>query len=160
MFRKHPLMKDKYIRIIMPVLITYLKWFEDTDQLDTILATIETDDGDKEGPVLKISGQNNNKDVTISILWALSFLPERKICRLCMTDEPLMLLVLKCYSNSSNPYLRLPALRFLGNICTDDDILAKKLLVDYNIMEPMKETIQDRKTFMRKETCWVASNIV
>lgn len=33
-------------------------------------------------------------------------------------------------------------------------------MTDYNITETMKFTIKDTKMFMRKETCWVISNIV
>lgn len=91
-----------------------------------------------------VSSENTNKDVTILILWALSFLPERQICKMCMKDEDLLKLVLKCYKESTYAHIRLPALRFLGNICADDDILARKLIVDHGLIETMKETIKSK----------------
>ena len=79
---------------------------------------------------------------------------------MCMKDEVLLSLILKCYKESMYPFLRLPALRFLGNIWADDDILARKLIIDHELLVTMEETIQDPNRFLRRETCWVAANLV
>lgn len=77
-----------------------------------------------------------------------------------MTDEDLLKLMIKILTESKETKLRLPALRFIGNICADDDKLVRSLLKDYKILEPLKETIQDKNSFLRKESCWVISNII
>ena len=107
-----------------------------------------------------VSRESTDKDVTIAILWALASLPERKICKLIMQNESLLELILDVFRRAKCSYLRLPALRFVGNICVDDDILVKKLLMKHEILDTLQETITDSKSlFIRKETCWIISNI-
>ena len=139
MFRKKPLLKDKYLKSIVPVLIKYIKWFEESTEIETIMNTLEVEeDLDDEEIEFKsksiinifiVSMLNSNRDVCIGILWALSFLPERQICKIWMNDEQLLKIIIKIYQESRYPYLRFPALRFLGNIWSDDDILARKVII-------------------------------
>lgn len=78
--------------MIIPVLIKYIKWFDETQELDTIVASIEIEENEGQNSpsftskLLNIthiaSSENSNTDVTISILWAISFLPERQICKM------------------------------------------------------------------------------
>jgi hypothetical protein len=41
------------------------------------------------------SNKNNNTDVTISILWAITFLPEHQICKMFTKDEGLLNVVIR-----------------------------------------------------------------
>lgn len=44
MFRKKPLLKDKYLKSIVPVLIKYLKWFDESSEIETIMNTFEIEE--------------------------------------------------------------------------------------------------------------------
>lgn len=58
MFRKKPMLADKYVKIIIPVLIKYIKWFNETKELETIMASIESaDESNDQSPVF-----NGNSD--------------------------------------------------------------------------------------------------
>lgn len=59
---------------------------------------------------------NSNNDVCTSILWAISALPERQICKMCMKDNTLLEIIVKIFKESKNANFRLPSLRLLGNI--------------------------------------------
>jgi len=45
-------MKDKYVKVIIPVLVTYIKWFDEIEELDTILSSLDTEEEeDEETPI-------------------------------------------------------------------------------------------------------------
>lgn len=57
LFRKPPIMKNEYTKLIIPVLIKYFKWFDQTEELDSILASINSEN-DNQSPLKEFEGKN------------------------------------------------------------------------------------------------------
>lgn len=39
MFKKKPMLVDKYVKTIMPVLVKYLNWYQETKQLESVISS-------------------------------------------------------------------------------------------------------------------------
>ena len=103
-------------------------------------------------------GVTSKPDIVADALWALSYASDGDDDRIqaCMntgcTSKLIEIL------NEGNPKLITPALRTLGNFVTGN-AEQTQTVIDSGVMEVALKLLQNEKRSVRKETCWLLSNI-
>lgn len=72
--------------------------------------------------------------------------------------DPLLLQKLIILLKHENVAIAIPCLRTIGNIVTGDDG-ETQLAIDANLIPTLSEILSHHKKTIRKEACWVLSNI-
>jgi hypothetical protein len=94
----------------------------------------------------------------VDSFWVLSYLTEnhkKSIKKILETNIlPKFISLLSC----PILYIQLPILRILGNIVSGN-AHQTQLVVEAGILDQLKKTIYHEKRSVRKETCWIISNI-
>lgn len=112
-------------------------------------------------PVLaSILAGNNNDEAKSDALWALSYISDgndERIQTVIDCDGVVALLVEILGSDLSNAIT--PALRTIGNIVSGEDPKYTQTAIDAGLMRKMPLLLQNAKKSIRKEACWVLSNV-
>lgn len=109
-------------------------------------------------PLVGILYKDITSEVQIDVVWALSYLsdgPNEKIDRMMKTDVTPKLV--EYLEDKSSPVLT-PTIRCLGNFVTGSDIQTQAVL-DAGILKHLTQLLRSSKRVIRKETCWLVSNI-
>mmetsp|Transcript_30994 Transcript_30994/g.54385 ORF Transcript_30994/g.54385 Transcript_30994/m.54385 type:complete len:312 (+) Transcript_30994:723-1658(+) len=122
--------------------------------------TVSNDVASKVIPLVSsIILQCSDEDTLIDAIWAFSYLTDAandRIDMILQQKDVVVSLVKHLKSRSST--LVAPALRVLGNIVTGDDEQTQAVM-DAGILPQLLPLLQHPKKSLRKETCWLISNI-
>ncbi|KAL7500246.1 hypothetical protein ACHAWT_010965 [Skeletonema menzelii] len=101
--------------------------------------------------------RGDNEDAKIDALWALSYISdggEEHVDAVLQSNlAPLLVEIL-----GEESKMLTPALRTVGNIVTGNDKQTQAIL-DANFLERMKFLLNNERRAIKKEACWVLSNI-
>ena len=98
----------------------------------------------------------SDSEINCDLLWALSYITEQSVDNIGLNSSYCELLV-QFTANSAIP-VALPALRTIGNIISSTDKYTR-VFIQMGVLDKMKELLQHSKKNIRRETCWVLSNI-
>ena len=108
-------------------------------------------------PVIIDILRGDNEDAKIDALWALSYISDG--------EEEHINAVLRCNAAQllvgllgEDSRMLTPALRTVGNVVTGNDKQTQAML-DANLLDKMKFLLNHERRMIKKETCWVLSNI-
>ena len=108
--------------------------------------------------LMKVLVENDKEDIITDICWALSYLSDGVKERITDMLDPKLLGKLIMLMRHENVALAIPCLRTVGNIVTGDDN-ETQLAIDANLIPTLAEILSHSKKTVRKESCWVLSNI-
>jgi len=110
-------------------------------------------------PVLAKFIYTTDVDILSDSLWALHFLSDMgdNECITMIIDHGICPKLVE-YLDHPSISIQCPALRIIGNICTGDDYQTQYIM-NLNILNPLKNLLSNKNLSIRKETCWVLSNI-
>lgn len=105
-----------------------------------------------------IGGVITEKEVVSDCIWSLSYLsegPKSRVQRLLETGVTETI-----FKFLTDPYtgLSIPALRILGNYSTGNEYQTQEL-IKFDFFTQAMTLLDHPKKAMRRETCWVLSNI-
>lgn len=114
-------------------------------------------------PVLAaVLASHDDLDTLSDALWALSYISDGNDERIqtlldCNGPAPLIPVLVKMLT-SDKVQLIVPALRALGNVASGNDSQTQAV-VNANVLPALGTLLQHSKKNIRKETCWMLSNI-
>ncbi len=94
----------------------------------------------------------------VDATWALSYISDGEENRIQSVVNANVLPKLVEILMSKKAQLIVPALRTLGNIVTGND-MSTQAVIDANIFAAVPHLLEHPKKNIRKETCWMLSNI-
>lgn len=110
-------------------------------------------------PVLAdILFQNKDIDTMVDATWALSYISDGEDARIEAVLKTGVIPYLTNILRSDNVQAVVPSLRTLGNIVSGDDQQTQCVL-DSNVISALVPLLSHAKKNIRKETCWLLSNI-
>ena len=110
-------------------------------------------------PVLAdILFQNRDIDTMVDATWALSYISDGEDMRIEAVLKTGVIPYLTNILRSDNVQAVVPSLRTLGNIVSGDDRQTQSVL-DSNVLSALVPLLSHAKKNIRKETCWLLSNI-
>ena len=108
--------------------------------------------------LIKVLIENDKEDIITDICWGLSYLSDGVKERISDMLDIRLLQKLINLMKHENVAIAIPCLRTIGNIVTGDDN-ETQLAVDANLIPTIAEILSHPKKTVRKESCWVLSNI-
>lgn len=112
-------------------------------------------------PVLaSVLAGNGSDEAKTDALWALSYISDgadERIQSVVDCDGIVALLIEILGSDSTSAIT--PALRTIGNIVSGEDAKYTQAALDAGLMKKMPLLLQNAKKSIRKEACWVLSNV-
>lgn len=108
--------------------------------------------------LMKVLIENDKEDIITDICWALSYLSDGNKERIPDFLDQRLLGKLIQLMNHENVALAIPCLRTVGNIVTGDDSQTQ-LAINANLVPTLSNILSHPKKTVRKEACWVLSNI-
>lgn len=108
--------------------------------------------------LIKVLIENDKEDIITDICWALSYLSDGNKERIPDMLNYNLLVKLIQLMRHENVALVIPCLRTIGNIVTGDDN-ETQLAIEANLVPTLNEILSHPKKTVRKEACWVLSNI-
>jgi importin subunit alpha-6/7 len=110
-------------------------------------------------PVLaNILFQNKDIETMVDATWALSYISDGENARIQAVVDTGVVPYLTNILRSDNVQAVVPSLRTLGNIVSGDDHQTQCVL-DANVLTALVPLLSHSKKNIRKETCWLLSNI-
>lgn len=106
--------------------------------------------------VLSHLSLDNDSEINCDLLWALSYVTEKSLENIEINQGNCELLVK--FMSHAVISVSLPALRTIGNIISSTEAFTSVFL-GIGILGKMNELLDHPKKNMRRETCWVLSNI-
>ena len=106
--------------------------------------------------VLSHLSLDNVHEINCDLLWALSYITERSLDHIELNQVNCELLVK--FMSHAVISVSLPALRTIGNIISSTEAFTSVFL-SIGILVKMNEMLDHPKKTMRREACWVLSNI-
>jgi len=121
---------------------------------------VRTEVATKVTPLLaQVLMQCQDDDTLIDTCWALSYITDGDNERIdILVQQKQVVPVLVGYLSHRSAQLIAPALRTLGNIVTGNDEQTQ-LVLDSGILPNMLNLLQHPKKALRKEACWLISNV-
>lgn len=108
-------------------------------------------------PVLARVLEGENADAKQDALWALSYISDGDDDNIqAVLDTGIIRVIIELLADSSN--IITPALRTVGNIVSGSDTQTQAI-IDAGVMTHMLRLLSHPKRTVRKEACWVVSNI-
>lgn len=103
--------------------------------------------------------QQDDQETMVDAMWALSYISDGDDARIqAVVEQPgLVQALVKNLASGKTP-LAVPALRSLGNIVSGNDLQTQAVL-DANVVPALSPLLSHPKKNVRKETCWMLSNI-
>jgi hypothetical protein len=108
--------------------------------------------------LIKVLVENDKEDIITDICWALSYLSDGAKERIDDLLDPALLQKMIKLLRHENVAIAIPCLRTIGNIVTGDDSQTQ-MAVDSGLVDALNVIICHTKKTVRKESCWVLSNI-
>lgn len=108
--------------------------------------------------LIKVLCENDKENIITDICWALSYLSDSAQQRLGDLLKPQLIIRLIQLMRHENCAIAIPCLRTIGNIVTGDDSQTQ-LAIDASLIPTLADLLQHPKKTVRKESCWVLSNI-
>lgn len=106
----------------------------------------------------KVLIENDKEDIITDICWALSYLSDGAKERVNdLLNQPLLTKIIRLLDHDQVA-IAIPCLRTIGNIVTGDDNQTQQA-VDAGLIRALNHILGHEKKTVRKETCWVLSNI-
>lgn len=109
-------------------------------------------------PVLTELIKNKDENVKIDATWALSYISDGDEMRIEEVIRHCDLIHLTQMLHSEKNAVIIPALRTMGNFVTGTDSQTQRV-IDSGVLAPLVRLINHDKKNIRKETCWLISNI-
>jgi importin subunit alpha-1 len=109
-------------------------------------------------PLTALLHKEVSVDVQVDAVWALSYLsdgPNDRIERVMQTGVTAKLVE---FLKDKTSLLLIPTIRCLGNFVTGSDVQTQAVL-DAGILKHLSELLDSPRRTIRKESCWLASNI-
>jgi importin subunit alpha-1 len=109
-------------------------------------------------PLAALLHKEVSVDVLVDAVWALSYLsdgPNERIERVMQTGVTAKLVE---FLEDKTSLLLIPTIRCLGNFVTGSDVQTQVVL-DAGILDHLSELLDSPRRTIRKESCWLASNI-
>jgi len=108
--------------------------------------------------LVKVLVENDKEDIITDICWALSYLSDGAKERVNdLLSVPLLEKIIFLLSHEQVA-IAIPCLRTIGNIVTGDDSQTQ-MAVDAGLIRALNIILAHQKKTVRKESCWVLSNI-
>lgn len=108
-------------------------------------------------PILTKILEGNNDDAKTDALWALSYISDGDDDRIdAVLNGGIASIIIDMLDGEGN--MVTPALRTVGNIVSGNDSQTQAIL-DAGLMSKMDSVLNSSKRMVRKESCWVLSNI-
>lgn len=101
---------------------------------------------------------NVSEAVLTDAIWALSYVSDGENDRIQIVIDADVIHSLVSFLSVKDSLLLTPTLRCLGNLVTGNDEQTQKVL-DANILDHLEELMGSSRKTIRKESCWLASNI-
>jgi len=108
--------------------------------------------------LIKVLVENDKDEIITDICWALSYISDGAKDRIQDLLDPGLLKKMIALLNHMNVAVAIPCLRTIGNIVTGDDSQTQ-VAIEAGLVPALNEIIQHPKKTVRKESCWVLSNI-
>lgn len=108
--------------------------------------------------LIKVLVENDKEDIITDICWALSYLSDGAKDRIQDLLDQRLLAKMIVLLGHQNVAVAIPSLRTIGNIVTGDDSQTQ-VAVEAGLIPALNEILSHPKKSVRKEACWVLSNI-
>lgn len=105
-----------------------------------------------------ISNLVTSKEIISDCCWSLSYMCEGPKSRIERVMHTGVLPVFFKYARDSYSGLFIPSIRIIGNFSTGNELHTEELMKN-GILDLLKELLGHPKTTIRREICWIASNI-
>lgn len=103
-------------------------------------------------------GRLNDKDIISDCCWAISYHSDSNKNKIqVVVASGVIPRIIKNLSDPSMGIL-IPSIRILGNVSTGSVEHGNELLAN-NVLEPLEKVLEHYKKVVRREACWVISNI-
>lgn len=110
------------------------------------------------GPLCHLLHTEVSLDVLVDAVWALSYLSDGPNERIELVMQTGVTQKLVSFLSDKSSTLLTPTIRCLGNFVTGSDIQTDAV-IDAGILDHICELLENPRKTIRKETCWLASNI-
>lgn len=108
--------------------------------------------------LIKVLVENDKEDIITDICWALSYLSDGAKERVNdLLNNNLLVKIIQLL-NHEQVAIAIPCLRTIGNIVTGDDEQTQ-MAIEAGLIGSLNHILGHSKKTVRKETCWVLSNI-
>jgi importin subunit alpha-1 len=109
-------------------------------------------------PLVELLSKDVSEDVLIDAVWALSYLTDGDDERIqAVLDSGVAVKLVEFLKNKDSKLLT-PVVRCLGNFVTGSD-LQTQAVIDAGILPHLKALLESPRKAIRKEACWLVSNI-
>ena len=108
--------------------------------------------------LIKVLVENEKEDIITDICWALSYLSDGAKERVNDLLNPALLVKIIQLLTHEQVAIAIPCLRTIGNIVTGDDDQTQ-MAIEAGLIPALNTILAHNKKTVRKESCWVLSNI-
>ena len=108
--------------------------------------------------LIQVLVQNDKEDIITDICWALSYLSDGAKERVNDLLNPALLVKIIQLLTHEQVAIAIPCLRTIGNIVTGDDDQTQ-MAIEAGLIPALNTILAHNKKTVRKESCWVLSNI-
>ena len=119
-------------------------------EYDTVKRAIPT--------LIKVLAENDAEEIVTDACWALSYLADAAKDEVDDLFDVEMLVKMITLLSHQNISIITPCLKTIGNIASDDDDQTE-LVIELGLIDALNEIVLHQKALIRKEACWVLSNI-